>query len=214
MIKIILGCLRILLYIPFWVCSKISGLSVFNYLKTIKAVVYTEWKRQFMGCIGNFSTLAYPCKLEGGGKNIIVGKHTNIQKHCVLGCWEKFGDKSFSPSITIGDYCTFGEYNHLTCCNKITIGNGLLTGRYVLITDNSHGGLCKEEADVPPIRRQLVSKGELVIGNNVWIGDKVTIIGNVHIGDNVIVAANAVVNKDVPSNCLVAGVPARICKQL
>ena len=58
------------------------------------------------------------------------------------------------------------------------------------------------------------SKGEVEIGNNVWIGDKATILAGVVIGDNVIVAANSVVTKSVPSNTIVAGSPAKIIKQL
>jgi acetyltransferase-like isoleucine patch superfamily enzyme len=215
MTRLLLTFLRIILFVPLWIGSKVRGFGLLNIFRSVKILIYTEWKRFFIGEIGTYSSVAYPCSIEGGGgKNIRLGYHTNFQRHSVLGCWVRFGMQTFSPSITIGDYCTFGEYNQITCCNKITVGNGLLTGRYVLITDNSHGGLSLEESEIPPIKRDLISKGELVIGNNVWIGDKVTIIGNVHIGDNAIIAANAVVNKDVPSNCLVAGVPAIICKQL
>lgn len=53
------------------------------------------------------------------------------------------------------------------------------------------------------------TRGVPIIGNNVVIGAKATIIGDIHIGDNVIIGAGAVVVKDVPSNCTVAGVPAR-----
>lgn len=56
--------------------------------------------------------------------------------------------------------------------------------------------------------------GRPVIGNNVSLGANVTIIGDVHIGDNVVVGAGAVVVKDVPSNCVVAGNPAKIIKRL
>ncbi|MCV3763500.1 sugar O-acetyltransferase [Companilactobacillus farciminis] len=52
------------------------------------------------------------------------------------------------------------------------------------------------------------------IGNDVWIGGNCTIIGGVHIGNNVIVGAGAVVVKDVPDNCVVGGVPAKIIKKL
>ena len=97
---------------------------------------------------------------------------------------------------------------------KIAIGDGLLTGRFVYIGDNAHGGLSWEESSVPPINRQLRSKGEVKIGLNVWIGDKVTILGGVTIGDNVIIAANAVVTKDVPSNSIAAGIPAKVVKTL
>ena len=56
-------------------------------------------------------------------------------------------------------------------------------------------------------------KGRPTIGNNVSLGANVTIIGPVHIGNNVTVAAGAVVVKNVPDNCMVAGVPAKIIKQ-
>lgn len=65
-----------------------------------------------------------------------------------------------------------------------------------------------EEAEIAPGKRKLKSKGEITIGNNVWIGDKVPIFGGVSIGDNVIVAASSVVTHDVPSNSMVAGSPA------
>ena len=54
----------------------------------------------------------------------------------------------------------------------------------------------------------------MIIGNNVWIGDKVTILPNVTVGDNAIIAANSVVTHDVPLNTVVAGNPAKIVKQL
>lgn len=51
------------------------------------------------------------------------------------------------------------------------------------------------------------------IGNHVYIGAGAKIIGPVNIGNNVVVGANAVVVKDVPDNCLVVGVPAKIIKR-
>ena len=89
-----------------------------------------------------------------------------------------------------------------------------MTGRYVYIGDNAHGGLSWEEAAISPEDRRLCSKGEIAIGNNVWIGDKATILGGVTIGDNVIVGANSVVIHDVPSHCVVAGIPAKVVKSL
>ena len=60
----------------------------------------------------------------------------------------------------------------------------------------------------------MSSKGGIVIGDNVWIGDKCTILSGVSIGDGCIIAANSVVTQNVPSYSVVAGVPARIIKQL
>lgn len=57
-------------------------------------------------------------------------------------------------------------------------------------------------------------EGRPVLGDNVSLGANVTIVGNVHIGNNVVVGAGAVVVKDVPDNCVVAGNPARILRKI
>ena len=185
-------------------------------LQSKKDILYTLWIRNYIGHVGENSTICKPCSLQGEGqKNISIGNHTIIQSNSILGCWIKYGEQEFSnASITIGNECSIGEYNHITACNKITIGDGLLTGRYVIISDNSHGGLSMEDSIIKPVKRSLKSKGEVVIGNNVWLGDKVAVLAGVHIGNNVIVAANAVVTKDIPDNCIVAGVPGKVIAQL
>lgn len=189
--------------------------TLFLRLSRLNNRLYTFWICRFLGEVGDGVFLERPFKLEGKGwKNISIGNKTCIHDHCVLGCWTQFHDQVFSPIIKIGNECNIGQYTQITSCNKIIIGNGLLTGKFVLITDNSHGGLSQEEAMIPPNKRQLKSKGEIIIGNNVWIGDKASVLAGVHIGDNVIVAANTVVTKDVPSNCIVAGAPAKIIKSI
>lgn len=56
-------------------------------------------------------------------------------------------------------------------------------------------------------------KADIYIGNNCFIGTKAVILPGVRIGNEVVVAAGAVVTKDVPSNCIVAGNPARIIRE-
>ena len=58
------------------------------------------------------------------------------------------------------------------------------------------------------------TKGDVTIGNGVWIANNVTILSGVHIGDGAVIAAGAVVAKDVPDYTMVAGNPARTCKFL
>lgn len=198
-----------------WLLSRVFPYRLCQRIRSIRDIFYTMWVRNFIDQMGWHSTIAYPCSLQGGGqKRILIGDYTSIQSHNILGSWEKYGDQQFTPSIIIGDHCSIGEYNHITACNKITIGDGLLTGRFVYIGDNAHGGLSFEEAETPPAQRNLKSKGEIKIGRNVWIGDKVSIFGGVTIGDNVIIGAGSIVTHDVPSNCMVAGMPARPVKRL
>ena len=205
-----------LLYFFFRIISFVYSYKLRKKICSVRNIFYTLWIKNFLGSVGDHSRICYPCCLQGGGqKNITIGDYTMIQGSSILGCWTKYREQQFpEASIIIGNHCSIGEYNHITACNKIIIGDGLLTGRYVIISDNSHGGLSKEEAEIAPSKRDLKSKGEVFIGNNVWLGDKVAVLAGVHIGNNVIVAANAVVTKDIPDNCLVAGVPAKIVKKL
>lgn len=141
---------------------------------------------------------------------IHLGDHTNFGEDLYLTTWH--GGKDRAPFLKIGCHCSFGAYNHITCANKIIIGDYCLTGKWVTITDNSHGETDYDSLSIPPIKRSITSKGAVVIGNNVWIGDKVTILPGVTVGDGVVIAANAVVTKDIPPYCIAGGNPAKILK--
>lgn len=155
-------------------------------------------------------------ELLKGPEYIFIGNQTSFEKDLYLTAWNSYQTNSdiqhFTPEIKIGSNCHFGAFNHITAINSIEIGDNLLTGKNVTITDNSHGSTDFEHLSVEPILRPLVSKGPVKIGNNVWIGDKVTILPNVTIGDGAVIAANAVVTKDVPAYSMAAGNPARIVK--
>ncbi len=149
----------------------------------------------------------YPMKLIGE-RYISIGRDSVIGRHVQLTAWDHYGDQRFRPEIIIGDGCSIGTGCHITAVNRIVIGNNVLTGKYVLITDNAHGEADPEMLDIAPIRRPLVSKGPVIIEDNVWIGEKASILPGVTIGKGAIVAAGAVVTKDVPKGCIARGVPA------
>lgn len=177
--------------------------------------IYTLWIKNNIGKAGKNVSFNKPAFLEGDGLEFVsIGENVRFHANFVLGCRQTYGNKKFMPSVMIGNNCDFGEYNHISAVNKVVVGDGFLSGRFVLITDNSHGSSSLQESQIPPAKRELVSKGEIIIGKNVWLGDKVVVLANVHIGDNVIVAANSVVTKDVPSNCVIAGIPARVIKEI
>lgn len=119
---------------------------------------------------------------------------------------------STTPSIVIGDNCLFRKGCHITAVNKITIGNDLLTGTNVIITDNSHGDTDIKSLNISPRIRKIYSKGSVKIGNNVWLGNNVCVLPGVSIGDGAVIGANSVVTHDIPSHCVAAGVPIRIIK--
>ena len=149
-----------------------------------------------------------------GRERISVGANTRIDSFTLITAWTKYRGTSYSSSITIGDNCYIAPNTHITSINKITIGDNALIGRCVTITDNSHGQLVADQLKTSPAFRPLYSKGEVVIGKNVWMCDKATITAGVTIGDGCIIAANAVVTKSVPPYSLVAGNPARVIKTI
>lgn len=88
----------------------------------------------------------------------------------------------------------------------IFIGNGVLIGHNVVLATLNH--------DIHPDRRANLKPAPIHIGNNVWIGAQATVLPGVTIGDGAIIAAGAVVNRDVPENVIVGGVPAKIIKKI
>ena len=92
----------------------------------------------------------------------------------------------------------------IRCSQEITIGNNVAISHDVTIMDSDAHYIDYENYEInKPVH----------IGNNVWIGTRATILKGVTIGDGAIIAAGAVVTKDVPANCIAAGVPAKVIKE-
>lgn len=96
------------------------------------------------------------------------------------------------------------ENVQITCASKIFIGKGCAIARDVIIRDYDGHTIEHDGFQIAmPIK----------IGNHVWIGNRAMILKGVTIGDGAIIAAGAIVTKDVPAECVAAGIPARIIKQ-
>lgn len=155
-----------------------------------------EWCEEFNAIDGRdyAAQYAHLKKMLGA-----VGERVWISK--TFGC-------DCGKNIFIGDDFT-GNFN-LTILDirEVYIGNHVMIGPNTLITTVGH-------PLSPKARRGYMAKAAPVrIGNDVWIGGNVTILPGVTIGNNVVVAAGAVVNKDVPANSLVGGVPAKLIREL
>lgn len=98
----------------------------------------------------------------------------------------------------------FNSNIKIRCTKKIEIGNNVAISHDVTIMDSDAHKMHMEGYE---------STQPIIIGDHVWIGTRATILKGVNIGDGAIVAAGAVVTKNVPPNCLVAGVPARVIKK-
>lgn len=103
---------------------------------------------------------------------------------------------------------------HITSINKIVLGENVLLGKNVLITDNDHGKITFESLSIPPIKRELTSKGPVIIENNVWIGERVSILSGVRIGIGSIIGSGSIVTKDVPPYTIACGNPAKVIKNI
>lgn len=184
-----------------------------DFLKTKFRSVYSIWLSFEFLEFGEKSFIGNGCTLRGA-RYIKIGSGTSVGRYSVLTCWDAYRGKSYSPSILIGDNVSIGEYSHITSTNSIVIGSNVLTGRRVTITDNSHGDNTWQDLSIPPSERNLFSKGSVVIEDNVWIGDKVSIMPGVTIGEGCVIAANSVVTKSVPSYSVVGGIPAKVIKNV
>ena len=89
-------------------------------------------------------------------------------------------------------------------------GPGLYIGHYGTIVVNKE---CRIGANCTIHVCVNIGMGGSIIGDNCYISPGVKIVKPVHIGNNVVIGANAVVNKDIPDNCMVAGIPATIIRR-
>lgn len=145
-------------------------------------------------------------------KYIEIDDNSTIESRCSITAWHKRGNQIFLPKLHIGKNVSIGTDCHITCINGITISDGCLIGKMVTISDNNHFA-DNHDLSGMPINRNVSSKGTIIIKENVWIADKVSILGNVIIGEGAVIGSNAVVTKSVPPYSVVVGNPAKVIIQ-
>ncbi|WP_300814742.1 DapH/DapD/GlmU-related protein [uncultured Bacteroides sp.] len=112
----------------------------------------------------------------------------------------------FGKNITVGENVFINACCHFQDHGGVTLGDGCQIGHNVVFATLNH--------ELAPERRHVTLPAPIVLGRNVWVGSNATILSGVTIGDNAVVAAGAVVTKDVPSDAVVGGVPARFIKSI
>lgn len=205
-----------ILYFPFklmgYIMHCFGNARVHYFFYRAKIYYYTEKYKRCFKSFGKNSIMGRPVLLQGTDA-ISIGDGCSIKEDVSIRCYTDIKLNSLSPEILIGNGVGIGANSNISCSNKIVIGDGVRIGRMVFITDNSHGkNDTIAELNIPILERPVISKGPVIIGKNVWIGERACILPNVTIGDGAIIAANAVVTKDVPPYSVVGGCPAKVLK--
>lgn len=123
--------------------------------------------------------------------------------------------KKNQNKIIIGDNFRMGDFVHIAAGEQVKFGDNCLLASKIYISDISHGDYSsirsETSPDIPPHERELSTK-PVIVGNNVWIGEGVSILPGACIGDGSIIGANSVVTKKIPDNCIAVGSPAKVIK--
>jgi acetyltransferase-like isoleucine patch superfamily enzyme len=136
------------------------------------------------------------------GRDAVVrlGRWSWIGNGCKIRAHEGIVD--IGAKSVLGQDCTISAFQH------ISIGRECILADRVMLIDFDHGTV---EVD-RPIRQQGIYKRDVRVGHNVWIGYGACILRGITIGDNAIIGTNSVVTKDVPTDAVVGGIPARVLR--
>ncbi len=138
------------------------------------------------------------CTVSASG-SLRVGRWTHIISDVVMNA---------TGTLEIGENTFCSQGVTISAFDRVVIGSWCGIGEYVSIHDNDHG---LEPFDVPVSLRPRTTS-PIIIGDNVWLGAKATILRGVTIGDGAVIAANAVVTRDIPAGAIAGGVPAKVLK--
>ena len=127
------------------------------------------------------------------------------------GCIFKKGVFADEDTV-IGNYTFVGRFTTIT---KANIGNYCSIAPFVTIGPGEHdlnSVSTSERINAFRKNKKSLTDGEVIIGNDVWIGSNVVVLRKVRIGDGAVLAAGSVVTKDVPPYAIVGGIPAKIIR--
>ena len=123
-----------------------------------------------------------------------IGHGTKIRAH--------EGEVRIGAKSVLGQECTISAFQH------VWIGRECIVADRVMLIDFDHGVVETER----PVREQGIYKRDVHVGNNVWVGYGACFLRGVTVGDNSVVGTYTVVNRDVPADAVVAGVPVHVLR--
>lgn len=166
------------------------------------------WRRKYHFCsIGKSSYVKPKCRLVNP-QYVSIGENSIVLQDSRLECYDNYAGTHYNPTIIIGNNVTIGKSFTCLSAAKVEIGNDCLIASFVLITNLNHGTNPQKIYNQEPL-----TSHDVKIGRNCWIGEKAIILPGVVIGDNCIIGAGSVVTKNIPSNTISVGNPARVIKK-
>jgi len=139
-----------------------------------------------------------------------IGKGKNAK--FTIGAWVWIGSgcafRAHEGHLSIGRKTTFGGNNTINCYQRVDIKEECLFADNIYIVDFDHWYLDPNMS----IRSQGIRKEDIVMGPNVWVAEKATILRGTTIGEGAVIGAMSLVIRDVPPYAVVGGVPARMIK--
>lgn len=172
-----------------------------------------RWAERFVlpqlesvGAEPRFSGMRY---MRFQGPNIRVGDHFHAfatREQPLSFAVNPYDGGAGEGEIVFGHCCVVSPGARLRSAVSIRIGDDVMLAERCLITD----------ADWHDVHHRIFpgKKAPVHIGNNVWIGDSVTVCKGVQIGSNSVIGAGSVVTRDIPENVIAAGNPARVISEI
>ena len=141
-------------------------------------------------------------------EKVQLGNNCKIGEYSFISCTSHFS--KYGKALKMGNNSATGRFTEFGSAGGIEIGDDVIMGSYVSFHSENHNFSDRSK----PIRLQGVTSKGIKIGNDVWVGAKVTFLDGCEVGNHCVVAAGAVVNGKFPDRSLIGGVPAKVIKHL
>lgn len=186
-------------------------MSVFKRYSNFKLIELMYFKIRTYFVLRNAKIIRFPIDIRGK-KFMHIGKNFTTGYYCRLEAYPRHDQ----TVLYIGENFQMNDNVHISAMECVRIGNNVLLASKIFISDISHGSYNGDDQDSSPNsipKNRVLSSKPIVIEDNVWIGESVSVLAGVKIEKGTIVGANSVVSKSLPANVIAVGNPAKPIKK-
>lgn len=183
-----------------------NTVDIINGAQRARDLAFSVFAARGFAAFGAGSRILLPTRLSGTrhmsvGRNVLVG----------AGSWLIVPEqRSPGPNIVLHDRVRMNQTS-ISAVWRVEIEEGVAIARGCYISDHSHGF---DDPDVPIRDQPLAKVAPVLIRRGAWLGQNCVVLPGVTIGRGSVIGANSVVRADVPDRTVVAGIPARVIREL